>query len=88
MMIPTVHLNGTSKNELLAQVEEAQRGVSVALRAMSSAAPNGRDYYPQGPSAYAEAEREHLARVNKLVDVRQELLALYEAIADGGWRRP
>jgi transposase len=55
MALPTVHLNGTSREELVSlrlDVVEAIREAVVALR---KAAPHGRDYYVQGPDAYATA---------------------------------
>ena len=80
MIVPTVHLNGTSKDELLRQVLEADRAINVALSRLHDAAPNGRDYYPAGPGALKQATEEHRARIDRLVDIRTELLALYEAI--------
>lgn len=48
MRVPTVHLNGTSKGELLDQAHRAARAVANAITAVMQAAPNGRDFYVQG----------------------------------------
>lgn len=87
MAIPTVHLNGTNGDDLLAQVNKAERAVDQALRALSNAAPNKRDYYPQGDAAWKQAVQQHMARVDRLSDVAKELEQLAEAIADGGHKR-
>lgn len=84
MRVPTIHLNGTSKERLLDQLTDAGLALSRALDELSEATPNGRDYYPQGATAFAEAMGEHKARVYKLREVYNELSALTEAIADKG----
>lgn len=73
MMTPTVHINGTSKQELSAQVEAAYRAVDDAMRALAAMSPNGRDYYVQGDGALARAEQEHASRMARLVSVKNEL---------------
>lgn len=82
MIYPTVHLNGTSRNELMSGFESAARGVNDALRALQDAAPNARDYYPQGDGAFKIATTEHVARMAKLQDVLAELSDLLEKTCD------
>jgi hypothetical protein len=77
---PTVHINGTSRDELLGQLETAAAALNTAIEKLSNAAPNGRDYYPQGPRAWARANDEHVARLGKLQSVYEELQALWQAI--------
>ena len=84
MIVPTVHLNGTSKDELLRQVRNADSWICRAMEALREAYPNGRDYYPQGPGALKQATEEHRARIDRLVDIRTELLALEAAIEEQG----
>ena len=83
-MIPTVHLNGTSKDELLRQVHNAARAVDAVRIALADATPNGRDFYPQGPSALVKALDEHRARQQRMTDTYDELMALYMAIEEQG----
>lgn len=73
MMIPTVHLNGTSREALISQLESAVMSLDAAIMALGEAAPHGRDYYPQGPDAYSKARGEHDARLQKLDEVKREL---------------
>lgn len=88
MEFPTIHLNGTSKRELLEQYTEASHAVDAALDALYKAGPNGRDYYVQSASALYKAQDEHYARIKKLREVKQELddIALHVADAEGGRR--
>lgn len=81
MMKPTIHLNGTSKAALLEDWEKAHEALNLALRLLCQAAPNGRDYYPQGPDAIHKAQIEHTERVHRVNSVIKELEELSESIA-------
>jgi ferredoxin-NADP reductase len=81
LAIPTIHLNGTSREMLSDQLCEAYSAVRIAGDTLAKAAPNGRDYYPQGPEAFEQAVREHYARMAKLRDVMKEIETIAEAIA-------
>lgn len=80
MIYPTVHLNGTSKEELQRQLRDAHEAIGKAIEAMAQAAPHGRDYYPQGSSVIYNAQAEHTSRVRRLESVREELFAIWENI--------
>lgn len=82
MIAPTVHLNGTSGEELRRQVSEAGTAVRDALRALANAAPNARDYYPAGPDAFRAASAEHASRVARVKAVAEELYDIEIAIVD------
>lgn len=84
ILAPTVHLNGTSKEALIDQIKDAYGAIETAIDALCAAAPNARDYYPQGPDAFSAARAQHDARAKKLVEVRDELTGIYHAL-DGGW---
>ena len=81
LAIPTVHLNGTSKQALCDQLGNTIDAIHVAGNMLAAAYPNGRDYYPQGSNAINEAMTQHDARMNKLRDVANELQQILEAIA-------
>ena len=78
--IPTIHLNGTSKAALLHALTEADAAISKAGHALAETAPNARDYYPQGPSAYGKAADEHAARMTALGKIRADLAEIVNAI--------
>ena len=82
MMLPTIHMNGTSTRMLLWGYSDAISGIQTALEGLASAAPNSRDYYPQGRDAYATAYAEHDARKQALMKVLNELQVLAEHVAD------
>jgi hypothetical protein len=81
-MLPTIHLNGTSRDALAESYANAGGAVRAALNALVEAAPNARDYYPQGGDAFTAAAAEHNARCAALRKVLEELSALAEHVAD------
>ena len=81
-MAPTVHKNGTGSEALLTQCCAAAHAIEDALQAARAAAPNGRDYYVQGPKAFEAACAEHRDRVARLVSVQAEYESLSERIAE------
>jgi hypothetical protein len=82
MKVPTVHLNGTSKDELMRQLGAAISAVHHAGVLLGEAAPNGRDFYTQGAEAINDAKREHEARLTKLHEVWRELTTIADAVSD------
>ena len=87
MKIPTIHLNGTSSEELLEQVNEARAALLAAYRALQKPAPHERDYYVQGAnsegnSALSVAQYEHRERLRKLAEVDAELVEISVGIRD------
>jgi hypothetical protein len=80
MQLPTIHLNGTSKGRLIEDLCEASNKLDDAYNALKQCAPNGRDYYPQGPDAMRQAEKEHLDRLGRLDAVKNEIDELTRAI--------
>ena len=81
LTLPTIHLNGTSRERLIEQYTAAADAINDAYHALMAAAPNGRDYYPQGPQAMEAATREHIDRLSRLDAIHFELVELAEAIA-------
>ena len=73
MMFPRVHLNGTSKHELLEQMLAAVHAVRNALKIVQRAAPHARDYYVISDEAYAVARTEYEVRLSKLIEIKNEL---------------
>lgn len=78
MILPTIHLNGTSRIELFDSHVAAIVALDQAIAALRRAAPNSRDYYPQSPQAYAQARDEHLARLAAMDAISRELHVLAE----------
>lgn len=82
--IPTVHLNGTSREALLTANYTALEACRTALEALQACAPNARDFYPQGENAYREASTEHNLRAASLKKIAEEIFAIIEGIEDQG----
>jgi len=82
LVAPTVHRDGTSLDALLEQLDTAIRAISAAYDALALAAPNGRDYYPQGPDAIHTAVRQHYQRANSLREAHTQLSAIYVHLID------
>lgn len=84
LAVPTVHLNGTSREMLVKELETAYDALGAAYEAMRECGPNGRDYYPQGPGALERAIRQHFDRLSRVDSVRSELEALIGKISEAG----
>lgn len=78
MRLPTIHINGTSRDALIESYVEALTAIEYAIDAIKYAAPHGRDYYPQGPDAMDQAGDEHILRLKALEKIAAELRALAE----------
>jgi hypothetical protein len=81
-MIPTIHLNGTSREELIRQLRVAseRRLIGGPPCAGERTAPHGRDYYPQGKGAIQQAQTEHYERLRRIDDVYEELMVIWTGI--------
>jgi hypothetical protein len=84
MMIPTIHLNGSSRERLLQGYCDAANAIRAAMDVLQEHSPHGRDYYPQGDGAFAKASDEHRARVLALDAVQAELARIALAISEAG----
>ena len=87
MKLPSIHLNGTSREALVKQMADVVHALDEALTKVGYATPHGRDYYVQGngeayPPAYQEAVKEHEDRLKRLLALRNEYEALGLAIQD------
>jgi hypothetical protein len=80
LMIPTIHLNGTSRESLVEALCEAHRALHEAGRKLAATVPNGRDYYPQPDGAINKALDQHYARMAKLQEVIHEIETIAEAL--------
>lgn len=82
MRTPTIHLNGTSAEALLDNVQTALRELCSAYKAIEGMAPHPRDYYLQGDCAFDNASDSHSSMLAKIKNVREEVYKVYEGILD------
>lgn len=79
LIVPQVHLNGDTEETLMQGLGESHHSLTQALEVMRSMAPNARNYYTLGSSAYSEAADQYAAMCKRLHETQSEI----EAIADG-----
>jgi len=82
MLIPTIHLNGSSGERLLEQYTAASAAVRAAISTLQEVDVNARDYYVQGENAPQAAQREHDARLMALRRIDLDLAMIVEGIQD------
>jgi hypothetical protein len=80
LIFPTIHLNGTSADDLFKQYADAAGAIRAAIQALP--VPHGRDYYVQGNDAYPRARSEHEARVAMLRTLEADIRSILDSIAD------
>ena len=81
-MAPTIHLNGTSKKDLVAEYEHAMVALDRAQEALQQITVHGRDYYVQSPNAINGAISESKYRIDRVRDVRKEIEEIFSKILD------
>ena len=79
--LPTIHLNGTSRDSLLEGYMAAMDAIRLAMKALQSAAPNARDYYVQAGDTFCMAQNQHFVRLARLRETLDELNTLAEHVA-------
>jgi hypothetical protein len=82
LVLPTIHMNGTSARCLLEGYMEARSAVMRASEAIQAIEFNARDYYPQGGNAFRVAQEQHVSRMKRLAEISDELLRIAEHVSD------
>lgn len=82
MILPTVHSNGTSREQLVQLRLDVVAPLRVAISALQMACPHARDFYTQEAEAYDFARGVWQGRMTKLHDLRAQLEAEALAIQD------
>lgn len=77
---PTVHLNGTSREELMRQLIEAADALRVAQKKLAEASPNNRDYYVQEANGSYSATGSYSAALNEHEHLYQMLSEVLEQV--------
>jgi hypothetical protein len=80
--IPTIHLNGTGASTLRDEYWAASKALDAAAEALAAATCNGRDFYPQGASAYDQARHERDVAFQKLDEVTRYVDEILGGICD------
>jgi len=80
--LPTIHLNGTSKDTLMAEYYAAYKAIKESINTLLDATLNGRDYYPQGSDAFYQARAERQDALSKLHQVKSYIEEMITGIAE------
>jgi hypothetical protein len=80
LYVPTVHLNGTSADELIRQQRAIRDACTNLIKALADATPHDRDYYVQAPPFSGNEAREQNASSLRWIEQLQEE-ALARALA-------
>ncbi len=83
VVLPIVHLNGTSKEELLRQCLAFHTALREAERKLCDMTPNGRDYYVE-PGRLEQANAQHRRRLLTLAELMAEIELEIEGINGQG----
>lgn len=79
---PTIHLNGSSVEALLTEVNLARRALHAALEALGNMTIHDRDYYPQGPDVGAAARDQQRLRTARVLGVLTEIEVIQDGLLD------
>jgi hypothetical protein len=80
LCIPTVHLNGTSKDELVGQLRRAIITATALKEFMQEGMPHPRDYYVQGEGIDIRARMHQKVRILKVETIIDDLEAILQGI--------
>jgi len=81
LTLPTVHINGSSRDSLLEDYMAAMDSIRLAMKAVQAAAPHPRDYYVQSNMSAHLARDEHVTRLARLRETLDELNTIAEHVA-------
>jgi len=80
-ILPILHLNGTSRKELIQVRRDAAYAVHNAIDSLCAMSPNGRDYYPVR-GLFDQAADQHARRLAMLDGIYNEIVAEVMALSD------
>lgn len=72
-VLPVVHLNGTSRKELVQQRLDVAHALDAAFQALMQMTPHQRDYYVAAPDLWEQAIAQHARRVAILYALSAEI---------------
>lgn len=82
IVLPVIHLNGTSRAQLVDQLRDAYMALREAKEKLMHAAPNARDYYPV-PGRWELALKQHRQRLQVIDLLMTELTTQADLIQTG-----
>jgi len=86
LIVPLIHMNGTSKERLTEQLSDAYDALDLAYKALKEASPNGRDYY-HTPGLLEKAIAQHNKRLFAIDEVMKSIQSVSEEVFFQGEKR-
>ena len=83
MILPTIHIGGTSQRDLVEAMCDAKNAMDEAIEKIAKTSPNQRDYIWDN-DAYKAAQKEHNDRIVIAKNLRDQLNNLATAISEIG----
>ena len=81
---PHINLNGSSKNDLLEQYQQAYLAACKSIDMLRLCAPHGRDYQSLPVEAYETARAQHRLRMESAHKIANDILDIVEQITVQG----
>ena len=78
LAMPTIHLNGSSRDTLLEGYIAAMDTLRLAIKALQDAAPHARDYYVKAEGTFCLAQNQHFTRLARLRETLDEINTIAE----------
>lgn len=82
--VPQINLNGTAKQDLMEEYMAARAAVAKAREAVQNITVHGRDYHMQPEGTWAKAREEHYSRIERLLNIENELTEIALKIQEQG----
>jgi hypothetical protein len=86
--LPTIHLNGTGAMSLYQEYSDFRMAINAASDRLSETTCNARDFYPQGPIAYTNAQSERREARHLLTDLGDFAQAWMDRARPHLWTTP
>lgn len=82
--IPTIHLNGTSRDHLIGQQNQIVEAARALYDALRDATPHARDYYVSNEHSIEQALEQHRAICKTVAEIEERAIQIAVAIQDQG----
>jgi hypothetical protein len=82
LCIPTVHINGTSRDALLSQLRQAIITATALKEFLQEGMPHPRDFCVQGKGIDVRARMQQKVRILKVETIIDDLTAIYHGVVE------
>lgn len=88
MIVPTININGNTKESLLEEIRIAHNALTMARCALQNMTIHGRNFQtePNGLELYSRSVDEQRDRIDRITGIMEELMEMYHMIDIQGGR--